>query len=854
MSELDEFKATYFDECSELLIELEEQFIAIEEGDQDTERLNAVFRAIHSIKGGAGAFGFQSLVGFAHSFETLLDYVRDGRVELTEDVTTLCIRSVDLVADFVTAAQEGRELGADYGADEKRQFDALCNPDAADDAGAEEEPEDFDIDFTPVMVSVGDEPAEESDQFEESPLDADLNAALMDDVDDSDEEALAEEIANADVVFEGDHQQVEMAEQDEEDDIVDMAYGDCWRVVFTPLPALYERANDPLLLFREMSIIGDTVVHADLRPIPPLQDFEPFQPYCAWTIYLKGDDVTEERIREVFEFVEGDCEIEITPPGGISEQQAAHLVGDISASAKVVVKPEEMTPAVDEPVEGGDISFAALAGELGVSGLGDAADEPEAPATTEASAPEIEAPVEAPAEQPSAPEASAEVVSEEEEAAADASLTALLDAEKEKAPAPAPTPATAPAPAAAATPKPAAPKAPEKAPVQSIRVDLDKVDRVVNMVGELVITQSMLTQQMDETLREKYQELVRGIEVLAQTTRGLQDSVMAIRAQPVKSVFSRMPRLVRELASKTGKKIKLEMVGEQTEIDKTVIEQLSDPLTHMIRNSADHGVESVEKRAALGKPEQGTIRLSAEQAGGNILIIVEDDGAGINRERVLAIAKERGVVPPDQTPSDEQIDNLIFAPGFSTATEVSDISGRGVGMDVVLSNIKKIGGSVHVRSNPGRGTRMTLRLPLTLAVLDVMLVSVAGCPYVVPLSSIVETIQAGKADFGKTPSGARLLSIRGEYVQVADLATRFSMHTTAAEQDRFVVLCEADGSSKIALVVDEIIGQQQVVIKSLEENYERIDGIAGGTILGDGQVALIVDVQGLKGSNHRNAA
>ncbi len=286
-------------------------------------------------------------------------------------------------------------------------------------------------------------------------------------------------------------------------------------------------------------------------------------------------------------------------------------------------------------------------------------------------------------------------------------------------------------------------KAPDRTPVQSIRVDLDKVDRVVNMVGELVITQSMLTQQMDETLREKYQELVRGIEVLAQTTRGLQDSVMAIRAQPVKSVFSRMPRLVRELATKTGKKIKLEMVGEQTEIDKTVIEQLSDPLTHMIRNSADHGVETIEKRIARGKPEQGIIRLSAEQAGGNILIIVEDDGAGINRERVLDIARERGVVAPEQTPSDEQIDNLIFAPGFSTATEISDISGRGVGMDVVLSNIKKIGGSVHVRSQPGRGTRMTLRLPLTLAVLDVMLVSVAGCPYVVPLSSIVETIQAG---------------------------------------------------------------------------------------------------------------
>ncbi len=214
------------------------------------------------------------------------------------------------------------------------------------------------------------------------------------------------------------------------------------------------------------------------------------------------------------------------------------------------------------------------------------------------------------------------------------------------------------------------------------------------------------------------------------------------------------------------------------------------------------------------------------------------------------------MVPQDQTPSDEQIDNLIFAPGFSTASEISDISGRGVGMDVVLSNIKKIGGSVHVRSQPGRGTRMTLRLPLTLAVLDVMLVSVAGCPYVVPLSSIVETIQAGRAEFGKVPSGSRLLQIRGEYVPVVDLATRFAMHTDADENERFVVLCEAEGTNKLAIIVDEIIGQQQVVIKSLEENYERIDGIAGGTILGDGQVALIVDVQGLKTTrvNHRSAA
>lgn len=275
----------------------------------------------------------------------------------------------------------------------------------------------------------------------------------------------------------------------------------------------------------------------------------------------------------------------------------------------------------------------------------------------------------------------------------------------------------------------------------------------------------------------------------------------------------------------------------------------------MIRNSADHGIEDPEKRKARGKSEIGTIRLSAEQAGGNILIIVEDDGNGINRERVLQLARDKGLVAPDITPTDEQIDQLIFAPGFSTADAVSDISGRGVGMDVVLSNIKKIGGSVHVRSWTGKGSRMTLRLPLTLAVLDVMLVKVGESPYVVPLSSIVETMQCSGAIFERVPSGGQVLQVRGEYVQVIDVAHRFGMHSTKAPDDRFVVLCESEGSQKVALVVDDIIGQQQVVIKSLEENFEQVEGIAGGTILGDGNVALIVDVQGLRVHQiHQNAA
>ena len=781
MSDLDDFKATYFDECSELLTELEEQFAAIEAGERDADRLNAVFRAIHSIKGGAGAFGFSAMVGFAHAYETLLDYVRDGRVELTDEVVNLCIRANDIVADYVNAAQSGDELPADYGADEKARFDALARGENASEDEDGDPLEDFDIEFTPVMVDLGgmgqgEAPVE--DAFEAAPMD----------------------------VAEG-----------------------SWEIRFTPHRALYARANDPLLLFRELAMLGRMQVRAQLGEVPPLSDFEPFAVYCSWEITLSAPELTEAAIREVFEFVDGDCDIVIAQAG------SAPLDGFVFEDESLVI---ELCAAEEAELP----SLLALT-EDEMNAAPPLAPEPAEPI----------APPESFVPEPVAPAPGAQDAFEEAPAL---SFTALVEAIQ-----PSPPPSAAPAaipPAPAAKAMPASGDGDEghrSVGVQSIRVDLDKVDRVVNMVGELVITQSMLTQQMDETLRARYTELVRGLEVLAQTTRGLQDSVMAIRAQPVKSVFSRMPRLARELASKTGKKIKLETIGENTEIDKTVIEQLSDPLTHMIRNSADHGIEGPEQRLAAGKPETGTIRLSAEQAGGNILIIVEDDGAGINRERVLKLARDKGIVAPDITPTDEQIDQLIFAPGFSTAEAVSDISGRGVGMDVVLSNIKKIGGSVHVRSWTGKGTRMTLRLPLTLAVLDVMLVKVGDSPYVVPLSSIVETIQCSRAAFERVPSGGKVLQVRGEYVQVIDLGQRFGLPPGTKADEQFVVLCETEGSQKAALVVDDIIGQQQVVIKSLEENFERVDGIAGGTILGDGNVALIVDVQGLRSTHiHQNAA
>ena len=760
MSDFDDFKQTYFDECSELLNELEEQFAEIEAGDRSTERLNAVFRAIHSIKGGAGAFGFTRLVGFAHAYETLLDKVREGSVALSAEVVTLCIRSNDIVSDFVGAARASSDLAADYGEGEKARFNALCSGDEAVDG---EPMEEFDIEFTPVRVNLEKAEGEAEPVGEPESAGGDLDSFEMPPV---------------------------------------PAGTKLWDIRFRPHRELYARANDPLLLFRELASLGELTVKAVLDEIPPLADFEPFGVYCSWELLLASDKADETAIREVFEFVEGNCDLVVAEIAGAAAPPAfvPYASEPSAAYADAMPEPPTLTLIEDAPPKPASMteSFEALAEVI------------------KAASPVLSAPAAAPVVAMAAPAVKPQPPAEP---------AAHADGEGER-----------------------------RNGVQSIRVDLDKVDRVVNMVGELVITQSMLTQQMDETLRAKYQELVRGLEVLAQTTRGLQDSVMAIRAQPVKSVFSRMPRLVRELAQKTGKKIRLETIGENTEIDKTVIEQLSDPLTHMIRNSADHGIEAPEKRLASGKAEGGVIRLSAEQAGGNILIIVEDDGAGINRDKVLQVARQRGVVGADQQLSEEQIDQLIFAPGFSTADAVSDISGRGVGMDVVLSNIKKIGGSVHVRSWTGKGTRMTLRLPLTLAVLDVMLVRVARNPYVIPLSSIVETMQCARANFERVPSGGRVLQVRGEYVQVIDLAERFELGGVNDDANRFVVLCEAEGSVKVALVVDDIIGQQQVVIKSLEENFESIEGIAGGTILGDGNVALIVDVQGLKSAKLRRAA
>lgn len=391
--------------------------------------------------------------------------------------------------------------------------------------------------------------------------------------------------------------------------------------------------------------------------------------------------------------------------------------------------------------------------------------------------------------------------------------------------------------------------APKPAAESSIRVGTDKIDQLINLVGELVITQSMLGQlgegDSEDFTQEKLLRLQEGLSQLEQNTRELQESVMRIRMLPISFSFSRFPRMVRDLSQRLDKKINLILQGEQTELDKTVMEKIGDPLVHLVRNSVDHGIETPAVRKAAGKPETGVVTLNAYHQGGNVVIEIRDDGAGLNKARILEKAHENGLVNPSENLTDEQIYDLIFQPGFSTAKEVSDVSGRGVGMDVVRRNIQELNGSVDVKSQLGKGSTFTIRLPLTLAILDGQLVRVGDQNYIFPLVSIVESIQVGRSQINQLAGGSQVLRLRNEYIPIVYLHEIYAISADLHSiEEGLVVVVEFDGG-KYGIVVDDLLAQQQVVIKSLETNYRRVEGVSGATILGDGTVALIVDIAGI---------
>lgn len=719
MSGLDEFKATFFQECTELLENMEHGLMAIDEGGEAKEHIDSIFRAVHSVKGGAGAFNFTQLVSFAHVFETVLDHTRQGKLEATESIMATLLRAGDILTDLVTMAQDDTEVPDGYGADVLEELNAIAHRDEDEggDTDAEAAPEDFDdIEFTPMTTD-------------------DLEKA-----------------------FEDRPRTIEIR--------------------FRPYPDLYRGANDPQILFRELRKMGTLSVTADID-FPEIAEMEALGGYLGWTLSLETTRSTAE-VHELFEFVDGDCELNV----------------------KEIAADEAPSPAAFEEADG-NVSAATMptpeAGPTAPKDLNAATDDkPSAAALAKSS--DVPVPVSIP-------------VKGQQKMADDTDKGDRAAGKESSTPAP------------------------------TIRVDLDRVDRVVDSVGELVITQAMLVQTVHELPPEgNYTTLWRTLEEMAHVTRELQECVMAMRAQPVNSVFQRMPRLVREVAGRTGKKVRLVVTGETTEVDKTVTERLADPLTHMIRNAIDHGLESPEERAAANKPAEGTVRLSAEHRGGRIIIELSDDGRGINRKRVREKAIENKLIDADAELSEEEIDNLIFLPGFSTASQVSELSGRGVGMDVVRRNVEAIGGRVAIRSAEGKGSTFRMTLPLTLAVMEGMVFSVATETYIMPLANIVECLRLTPQVVQTAAMGGHFLVIRGEVIPLIYLWQYFNINNAkSVKLEGVVVVIEVEGGTKAGVVVDEIRGQQQVVVKSIESNYGKIDGAAAATVLGDGQVALILD-------------
>jgi two-component system, chemotaxis family, sensor kinase CheA len=727
-------KQTFFLECEELLTDLEASVTALTFGDGDGETINAAFRAIHSIKGGAGAFGLEELVRFAHVFETYMDELRSGRKTCDDIAIRAMLHASDVLADHVSFAR-----GLIPSMDEERsqtianELRALMDGggsgvSAAPEPNPAKDPIEAEFDFKPVMFDFGD-------------------AA------DAPEELAPE----------------------------------AWVIQFKPHKRLYETGNEPALLLRELARLGPCQITLDTSGLSTLADLAEPEACLSWTIELDAP-VELEAINEVFEFVDGECDL--------------------------VILPKTVPLATVEGTSEGEVDIAALL------------------AAATAPAPVLDTPVKA----------------EVDIQALLAMATASLE------PAPAATPAAAPksippSAAAAKTTASAGNNGPAAGGQASIRVDLDRIDKLINVVGELVIQQAMLAQSVAECGVVASSAVKVGLEDLEQLSREIQDSVMAIRAQPVKSVFQRMPRLVREVADMTGKNVRLITEGEGTEVDKTVVDRLAEPITHMIRNAIDHGLEDVEGREAAGKPKEGIIRLAALHRSGRIVIEVSDDGRGINRERVRKIAVDRGLIAGDANLSNEETDNLIFLPGFSTADTVSDISGRGVGMDVVRRSIQQLGGRISIASTPGKGSVFTMSLPLTLAVLDGMVVRAGGQTLLSPLSSIIESFTPKEGDLHRIGARDWVIRFRERFLPLIDTGRVLGFSPPDAPvingRDGIAIVVENEGGSQVALWVDDIQGQRQVVIKSLETNYRKVDGISAATILGDGRVALILDIDAL---------
>ena len=702
-----EIRATFFAECEELLEALEDGLTVLAENPTEPDTINAVFRAVHSIKGGAGAFGFAALVRFAHRFETAMDDLRSGRIAALPATVALFFRAADHLADLIGHARGGP---APDGALEPGLLDALD------------------------LLAAG-RPAEDHAPIDFEPLTLSHHDLLTPD------DLLAPDDPGSGTDPGGDQTPPPRH----------------FTIHFAPYPELFASGNDPLYILTALADLGPVRVQCDTSALPDLDDLDPEQCLLSWIIELETPQGLAE-VAEAGAFVEGLCQFTVTQRPG-PRGLAALAVLDPLPRFDQTLPDHDSAPAMTDPV-----------------GPGGAPHAPPPPAHPD------------------------------EARARDGTP----DTSRDQRP--------------------------------TVRVDVDRIDRLVNLVGELVINQSILSQKIQAAGLAKNSAVAVGLEEFLTLSRTIQESVMMIRAQPIKPLFSRMARIVRETAVETGKRVRLITDGENTEIDKTLVERLAEPLTHMIRNAIDHGLETPERRAETGKDAEGVVTLSASHRSGRVVIEVSDDGTGIDRPKVLAAATRKGLVTADQTLTEAEIDALLFLPGFSTAAAVSNLSGRGVGLDVVRNAILDIGGRITILSEPGKGTRMSISLPLTLAVLDGMVVQVMEERIVVPLSAIIETLALDERDISAFANGSRVIRVRDNFVPLLDLGAGLGYRPTPARYTNAVVLLVAqDSGAPVAIAVDQIDEQRQVVIKGIEKNYGRVPGIAAATILGDGSIALILD-------------
>jgi two-component system, chemotaxis family, sensor kinase CheA len=725
--DITQFYQTFFDEADELLAQMEQLLLNLDVGTPDPEDLAAIFRAAHSIKGGAATFGFTALTETTHILESLLDRARNNELTLRKDMIDTFLETKDVLADQLAAYRASEEPDAAAAATICAKLERLKGGDAAAPAG-------------PAPAAAA-EPAAAPVVEPSANVNANAGGAPEHVVSQAVEAAHGGAAGTPDAATDaGPHLKITLRGVGE---------------------------KDQGLLTEELGNLGNIVgrVKTDNDLV----------------VYLQTD-VPSDDITAVCCFVIDESQITIAR--GTAPEEGTQASTPAPADVAVQV-PRASAPAVSAP--------AAQA---------QPESEPKAAPKNESPAPAANVPAPAAA----APAAAASAAAEEKKA------------------------------------RPAAAAAAGEG--SSIRVGVEKVDQLINLVGELVITQAMLaetTSTFDPALHDR---LFNGMAQLERNARDLQEAVMSIRMMPMDYVFSRFPRLVRDLAAKLGKEVELVTFGQATELDKSLIERIIDPLTHLVRNSLDHGIETVEARRAAGKDGTGQLILSAAHHGGNIVIEVSDDGAGLRRDKILAKAMKQGM-QVSESMTDEEVWNLIFMPGFSTAEQVTDVSGRGVGMDVVKRNIQAMGGHVEITSHAGKGTTTRIVLPLTLAILDGMSVKVGSEIFILPLNFVMESLQPRAEDIYTVANGERVVRVRGEYLPLVALHEVFSVEGARTEPTQGIVTIMQTEGRRFAMLIDELVGQQQVVVKNLETNYRKVRGISAATILGDGSVALIVDVAAL---------